>query len=304
MKLTPLDIHHKEFHRSIRGYNEEEVDLFLDQVYEEFERLFKENANFKEKIEKIESKITQYEGIEQTLQNTLLTAQKSAEEVQSNAKKEADLIMKDAEMQAKQILEDTYNQRRTLTNALNNLSAIEEEFISRLTTTIQAFNGKINELKTRHKEVERRINTESKKLPSIEIKAGGESEKIKEVESQDKPVEVKKETKTPEKTEAKTDKKPVHHPKKEETAKSEPSVQEVKVEKVVPDKNEKAEEKQPEPVAATLGSNEEVDKFMEGEEKKGGFLSRMKSNRSKKDTEDNSSKEKKKKKNTEEIEEI
>ncbi|MCE5191758.1 MAG: DivIVA domain-containing protein, partial [Actinomycetia bacterium] len=42
MKLTPLDIHHKEFGRSLRGYNEAEVDEFLDQVADELERLFKE----------------------------------------------------------------------------------------------------------------------------------------------------------------------------------------------------------------------------------------------------------------------
>ena len=43
MKLTALDIHHKEFRHSLRGYSEEEVDGFLDQVADEFDRLFKEN---------------------------------------------------------------------------------------------------------------------------------------------------------------------------------------------------------------------------------------------------------------------
>ena len=51
MKLTPLDIHHKEFRHSLRGYNEEEVDQFLDQVADEFERLFKENIDLSEKLE-------------------------------------------------------------------------------------------------------------------------------------------------------------------------------------------------------------------------------------------------------------
>ena len=43
MKLTPLDIRHKEFKRGMRGYVDGEVDEFLDEVADEFERLFKEN---------------------------------------------------------------------------------------------------------------------------------------------------------------------------------------------------------------------------------------------------------------------
>ncbi|MDI6816665.1 MAG: DivIVA domain-containing protein, partial [Actinomycetota bacterium] len=72
MKLTPLDIHHKEFHRAIRGYNEEEVDKFLDEVAEEFERVFKESIELKEQLEKAKLELDGYQGMEKTLQNTLL----------------------------------------------------------------------------------------------------------------------------------------------------------------------------------------------------------------------------------------
>ena len=43
MKLTPLDIRHKEFKRGMRGYVDSEVDEFLDDIADEFERLFREN---------------------------------------------------------------------------------------------------------------------------------------------------------------------------------------------------------------------------------------------------------------------
>src|SRR3972149_6485932 len=98
MKLTPLDIHHKEFRRAIRGYNEEEVDVFLDQVAEEFERVFKENIELKEQVEGMKDKVKQYEGVEQTLQKALLTGQRAADEVQYSAQKESELIIKDAEL--------------------------------------------------------------------------------------------------------------------------------------------------------------------------------------------------------------
>ena len=47
MPITPMDIHNKEFSRSFRGYNEDEVDQFLDEIVEEFERLYKENLESK-----------------------------------------------------------------------------------------------------------------------------------------------------------------------------------------------------------------------------------------------------------------
>ncbi len=128
MKLTPLDIHHKEFRRAIRGYNEEEVDVFLDQVAAEFERVFKENIEQKERFEKINEKLKQYEGIEQTLQKALLTAQKAADEVQNNAQKESDLIIKDAELKAKEMIQQILSEKQALEGDLGSLRNLEIDF--------------------------------------------------------------------------------------------------------------------------------------------------------------------------------
>ena len=68
MKLTPLDIRHKEFRRGMRGYADVEVDEFLDEVADEYERLFKENIDLNERVEALEDKVSQYKRIEETLQ--------------------------------------------------------------------------------------------------------------------------------------------------------------------------------------------------------------------------------------------
>ena len=64
MKLTALDIHHKEFRHALRGYNEEQVDAFLDQVADEFERLFKENIDLTERLEAADERVRSYQQIE------------------------------------------------------------------------------------------------------------------------------------------------------------------------------------------------------------------------------------------------
>jgi len=145
MIITPLDIHHKEFKRAIRGYNEEDVDVFLDEVAENFELLYKENTEFKEQLENINAKIKQYENIEETLKNTLLTAQKSAEEVQSNAKKEAELIIRDAELKSKEIIQGALNEKLKIQATINALKQAEEEFRMRFKSLLDSYLSVLDE---------------------------------------------------------------------------------------------------------------------------------------------------------------
>lgn len=139
MRLTPLDIHHKEFRHAIRGYSEEEVDNFLDEVANEFERLFKENIDYKEGLEQTKEKVVQYENLEDTLHNTLLTAHKAAEEVQRSAKKEAELIIRDAELKAKEIVQNAVTEKQYLQTNLINLKQAEEEFRLKFKSLLESY---------------------------------------------------------------------------------------------------------------------------------------------------------------------
>jgi cell division initiation protein len=84
--ITPSDIHNQEFKRGFRGYDEEEVDDFLDLIVNDYETLFRENQQLKDEIELNKKKIEQYQEMENNLQDTLLVAKKTAEEVMQNAK--------------------------------------------------------------------------------------------------------------------------------------------------------------------------------------------------------------------------
>ncbi|MFQ5574004.1 MAG: DivIVA domain-containing protein [Terriglobia bacterium] len=146
MRITPLDIHHKEFRRALRGYNEEEVDAFLDELAAEFERFYKENAEVKEKCMKYEEKIDQYENIEQTLQNTLITAQKSADEIQGNAKKEAELVIRDSQLRAKEMIRETEKEREKMLRTINSLRQAEEEFRLKFRSQLESYLGLVDEI--------------------------------------------------------------------------------------------------------------------------------------------------------------
>ena len=109
--ITPLDIENKKFAKQMmNGYNVDEVDDFLDELTLDYGKLYKENAELKAQREELDSNVGKYKNIENTIQNTLIMAQKTADEVQEVAKKQAEQIVKDAEFQAKNSEEELNTQ--------------------------------------------------------------------------------------------------------------------------------------------------------------------------------------------------
>jgi cell division initiation protein len=103
--ITPLDIEKKEFSKGLRGYKEEEVEDFLNEMLMDFETLYKENNRLKEEIRQIQEEKERFESIEDTLKKTLVIAQNTGEEMKRNAEKEAQLILGKAENKANLLVE-------------------------------------------------------------------------------------------------------------------------------------------------------------------------------------------------------
>lgn len=98
--LTPLDIENKTFSKKMSGYNVEEVDDFLDEIGVDFAKVTKEKKELEQKVEDLQASLEHYKNIEATLQNTLLMAQTTAEEVKNVAKQKADQILNEAKTSA------------------------------------------------------------------------------------------------------------------------------------------------------------------------------------------------------------
>ena len=120
--ITPLDIENKRFGKQkIGGYNVNEVDDFLDELTLEYGKLYKENAELKSQREELDSNVGKYKNIENTLQNTLVMAQKTADEITAVAKQQAEQIVKDAEYQAKTSVDELNAQILTKQKELEDL---------------------------------------------------------------------------------------------------------------------------------------------------------------------------------------
>ncbi|HHU32928.1 MAG: DivIVA domain-containing protein [Zhaonellaceae bacterium] len=103
MVLTPLDIQNKQFRKVLRGYSEEEVNVFMSRILRDYEQMFKENQELKEENKKLGSALEQYKTLEDTLNKTLLIAQQTAEEVKENALKECELVQKEHQLRLQEM---------------------------------------------------------------------------------------------------------------------------------------------------------------------------------------------------------
>ena len=121
MRITPMDIEQQEFSRSFRGYNEEEVDDFLDKIVKDYEELINENVRLNEEIEKMQEKLKEFSEIEETLRSALLNAQKSAEEMRGRVESEAKIIIEKAEMDANTLKQQILQREDLAKNGIDNL---------------------------------------------------------------------------------------------------------------------------------------------------------------------------------------
>ncbi len=138
--LTPVDINNKEFEKGFRGYKQDDVDDFLDQVVNDYEMLYRENNRLKKEIELNNKQLEQYHQLEKNLQDTLLVAQRTAdevvntantrgEEVRQAAKQAAENLKRESELQAKSLRHQTEQEcKHKIDKAAVQVRAAVEEY--------------------------------------------------------------------------------------------------------------------------------------------------------------------------------
>ena len=103
MSLTPLDIHNKEFHTKLRGYDQDEVNDFLDQIIKDYELVLKENAHLTESLKQSQEKLKYFNDLKDSLNQSIIVAQEAADKVKANSQREAEIINREAQKQGQDI---------------------------------------------------------------------------------------------------------------------------------------------------------------------------------------------------------
>ncbi|MCL5774131.1 MAG: DivIVA domain-containing protein [Firmicutes bacterium] len=146
-KLTPVDIQHKKFGHAFRGYSEEEVDEFLDNIVSDFEEALQKNKELKEQIELLKQQVEKYSDLEDSIQNTLVMAQKNAEQLLETKKKEAGLVIKEAEVASEKMLGEAREKILKIHQEISDLKQERNRFLLDYKTLLKSHLSHIEELK-------------------------------------------------------------------------------------------------------------------------------------------------------------
>ena len=136
--ITPMDIHNKTFSRGLRGYSQEEVDAFLEELSGDYERIYREHREMEEEMDTIRTKLRNYEKMEATMSSTLVMAQETAENVKKNALKEADLAVREARHSAHKILEEAEQAKAKLKSDLLKAEADMSVYIEKVLANLKS----------------------------------------------------------------------------------------------------------------------------------------------------------------------
>jgi cell division initiation protein len=137
MRITPLDIRKQPFRKSLRGFDPDEVNSFLEMVANDYEGVIRQNGELATEVKNLRERLEQYEKIERTLNETLITAQRATDEAKLNAQKEAELILKDAQIRADRYEDQTRQRVNRLEGEMVSLKTQRESFLARFRSMLR-----------------------------------------------------------------------------------------------------------------------------------------------------------------------
>ena len=136
-RLTAMEIEKQDFRRKVRGYDPDDVQMYLRSVAEEVERLHLENGELREEVGRLKHAAQEIRGREQALQQTLVTAQNMTGEMKEKAKAEAELMVRRARLNSERMLQQAQDQLARLEAEISRCKLERDLFERRLRGTLE-----------------------------------------------------------------------------------------------------------------------------------------------------------------------
>lgn len=140
MGITPLDVRQAKFNTAMRGFDRQEVTTFLAEAAEGYDLALRENERLRQEVARLEGSLSQFKDLEGSLKNTLLSAQKLADDLKENAVQEAARIIKDAETRAEVVVQKAHARIEDVQREIDALKMKRREAEATIEGTITALN--------------------------------------------------------------------------------------------------------------------------------------------------------------------
>lgn len=138
MVLTPLDIHNKEFPVKMRGYDQDQVNDYLDQIIKDYEMVLKDKRELEKQLQFSEEKVGHFNNLQDALNKSIIVAQDAADRLKENAIKEANIIGLEAEKNADRLLDEAVSKAKKITAETDELRKQSRVFKQRLQIMIES----------------------------------------------------------------------------------------------------------------------------------------------------------------------
>jgi cell division initiation protein len=126
MTITPVELNHIQLKRGLRGYRRGDVDQLIEEIERSFEQVWRERAEYADRIEQLQSELARHRDLETLLRTTLVSAEKSAHELKAQAKREADLELEEAHAEAREATRAAVAERERLLAEARKIRALLE----------------------------------------------------------------------------------------------------------------------------------------------------------------------------------
>ncbi|WP_288225830.1 DivIVA domain-containing protein [uncultured Enterococcus sp.] len=144
MALTPLDIQNKSFSTKMRGYNQDEVDDFLDMIVRDYEDSIAKNRELEKALKHSEEKLEYFNELKEALNQSIVVAQDTADKVKSSASKESEVIVTSAQNRADELISNAMQKANLLTTTAEDKA---KEILTDATSKARQLAAETNDLK-------------------------------------------------------------------------------------------------------------------------------------------------------------
>jgi cell division initiation protein len=124
MAYSPVELRHIRFKRGLFGYRRAAVDRTIDEVVDSFEIVWRERADYADRIEQLQADLGRHRDLETLLRSTLTTAEQAAHELKDQARREAALVLEEAHSEARRITRDALAERERLRTETHRIKAL------------------------------------------------------------------------------------------------------------------------------------------------------------------------------------
>lgn len=166
MELTPLDIRNQSFHKkSFGGIDPEEVKAFLDTAAKAFEQMSRERTELTERLKVAEERVNYYRQIEKTIQDAVVTMQRTIDEVKSTAEKEAEIIIAEAKARAVREVESTRREAEDLRMEIEQLKQLRANYFIRCRALIKGQEDLLSAMENDQRDLEIQEQQSQRQVP-------------------------------------------------------------------------------------------------------------------------------------------